>query len=130
MIRSVAIAAYFALPVGQASTLIFAAIMGTLWLGVIPLVNGLVAQIFGIRYLATLTGIAFFSHQLGSFLGAWGGGVIYDLLGSYTLAWQLAAGIGFAAGIMQVFMNDRPTARVLAAQAAVTTPAQIGRAHV
>lgn len=123
MIRSVAIAAYFSLPVGQASTLLFAAIMGTLWLGVIPLVNGLVAQIFGIRYLATLTGIAFFSHQLGSFLGAWGGGVIYDLLGSYTLAWQLAAGIGFAAGIMQIFMNDRPTERVLAAQAAVTTPA-------
>jgi predicted MFS family arabinose efflux permease len=114
--RSVAIALYFMLPVSSASTLVFAAVMGTLWLGVIPLVNGLVAQIFGIRYLATLTGIAFFSHQVGSFLGAWAGGVIYDALGSYTLAWQLAAGIGAAAGVMQLFMNTRPTERVLAAQ--------------
>lgn len=116
--RSVAIALYFMLPVSSVSTLVFAAVMGTLWLGVIPLVNGLVAQIFGIRYLATLTGIAFFSHQVGSFLGAWAGGVIYDALGSYTLAWQLAAGIGAAAGVMQLFMNTRPTERVLAAQRA------------
>lgn len=114
--RSAAIALYFMLPVSQFSTLLFAAVMGTLWLGVIPLVNGLVAQIFGIRYLATLTGIAFFSHQVGSFLGAWAGGVIYDALGSYTLAWQLAAGIGAAAGIMQLFMNTTPTERVLMAQ--------------
>ncbi|WP_341705309.1 MFS transporter [Ferrovibrio sp.] len=124
IIRSLAIALYFMLPVSQASTLVFAAVMGTLWLGVIPLVNGLVAQIFGIRYLATLTGIAFFSHQVGSFLGAWAGGVIYDALGSYTLAWQLAAGIGAAAGIMQLFMNTRPTERVLMAQAAATSPAE------
>lgn len=114
--RSLAIALYFSMPVTTTSTLVFAAAMGTLWLGVIPLVNGLVAQIFGIRYLATLTGIAFFSHQVGSFLGAWAGGVIYDALGSYTLAWQLAAGIGAAAGVMQLFMNTRPTERVLAAQ--------------
>ncbi|WP_341894228.1 MFS transporter [Ferrovibrio terrae] len=118
LIRSAAIAVYFMTPVSQFSTLVFAAVMGTLWLGVIPLVNGLVAQIFGIRYLATLTGIAFFSHQVGSFLGAWAGGVIYDSLGSYTLAWQLAAGIGAAAGVMQLFMNTRPTERVLAAQRA------------
>lgn len=124
ILRSVAIALYFMLPVSQFSTLVFAAIMGTLWLGVIPLVNGLVAQIFGIRYLATLTGIAFFSHQVGSFLGAWAGGVIYDQLGSYTLAWQLAAGIGAAAGVMQLFMNTRPTERVLAAQRAATAVAE------
>ncbi|HEX6958684.1 MAG TPA: MFS transporter [Ferrovibrio sp.] len=124
LLRSVAIALYFSMPVSNASTLIFAAIMGTLWLGVIPLVNGLVAHIFGIRYLATLTGIAFFSHQVGSFLGAWGGGVIYDALGSYTLAWQLAAGIGAAAGIMQLFMNTRPTERVLNQQAALTAAAE------
>lgn len=115
LLRSLILAAYFTFPATQATTLLFAAAMGTLWLGVIPLVNGLVAQIFGIRFLATLTGIAFFSHQVGSFLGAWGGGVIYDLLGSYTLAWQLAAGIGVAAGLMQMMMNDRPTPRMLAA---------------
>ncbi len=124
ILRSVAIALYFTLPVSQFSTLVFAAVMGTLWLGVIPLVNGLVAQIFGIRYLATLTGIAFFSHQVGSFLGAWAGGVIYDALGSYTLAWQLAAGIGLAAGIMQLFMGTRPTERVLAQQNAATAAAE------
>lgn len=122
--RSAAIALYFSMPVSQLSTLVFAAVMGTLWLGVIPLVNGLVAQIFGIRYLATLTGIAFFSHQVGSFLGAWAGGVIYDALGSYTLAWQLAAGIGLAAGIMQLFMSTRPTERVLAQQNAMTAAAE------
>jgi len=120
LLRSLILAAYFTFPATQATTLLFAAAMGTLWLGVIPLVNGLVAQIFGIRFLATLTGIAFFSHQVGSFLGAWGGGVIYDLLGSYTLAWQLAAGIGVAAGLMQMMMNDRPTPRM----AAQTTAAE------
>ncbi len=117
LLRSFILAAYFMFPASQATTLLFAAAMGTLWLGVIPLVNGLVAQIFGIRFLATLTGIAFFSHQVGSFLGAWAGGVIYDTLGSYSLAWQLAAGIGVAAGLMQLFMNDRPTPRMAALQA-------------
>lgn len=119
LLRSAIIAVYFTQPASQASTLLFAACMGMLWLGVIPLVNGLVAQIFGIRFLATLTGIAFFSHQLGSFMGAWAGGLIYDMLGSYTLAWQLAAGIGVLAGLMQLFMNDAPTERQRAvAQAA------------
>ena len=117
LLRSFILAAYFMFPASQATTLLFAAAMGTLWLGVIPLVNGLVAQIFGIRFLATLTGIAFFSHQVGSFLGAWAGGLIYDHLGSYSLAWQLAAGIGIAAGLMQLFMNDRPTPRMAALQA-------------
>jgi predicted MFS family arabinose efflux permease len=92
--------------------------MGLLWLGVIPLVNGLVTEIFGVQFLATLTGVAFFSHQLGSFLGAWAGGVIYDTLGSYDLAWRLAVLIGIVAGAVQLFMNDRPTPRMAAAGAA------------
>ena len=117
VLRSLFIAAYFSLPVTQASTLVFAAAMGLLWLGVIPLVNGLVTEIFGIRFLSTLTGIAFFSHQVGSFLGAWGGGLIYDMLGTYDRAWQVAVLIGLVAGTAQLLMNDRPTARV-AAQAA------------
>jgi len=114
VLRSLFIAAYFSLPVTQASTLVFAAAMGLLWLGVIPLVNGLVTEIFGIRFLSTLTGIAFFSHQVGSFLGAWGGGLIYDMLGSYERAWQVAVLIGLIAGTAQLLMNDRPTARVAA----------------
>lgn len=117
ILRSLSIVVYFTLPATPASTLIFAAVMGLLWLGVAPLVNGLVAQIFGLRYMATLTGIAFFSHQAGSFLGAWGGGLLFDALGSYDLAWQLGVAIGMTAGVAQIFMNDRPTPRMAAAAA-------------
>ncbi|HEX2888871.1 MFS transporter [Vineibacter terrae] len=118
LLRSLALASYFMFPPTPVSTLLFAAAMGLLWLGVIPLVNGLVAQIFGLRYLSTLTGIAFLSHQTGSFLGAWGGGYIFDLLGSYDLAWKVAVLIGLIAGTAQLLMDDRPTARVAAAQTA------------
>ena len=118
ILRSLLFVAYFTMPPSTASTLVFGAAMGLLWLGVVPLVNGLVAQIFGLRYMATLTGVAFFSHQLGSFLGAWGGGLIYDALGSYELAWKIAVGIGLVAGAFQLTMDDRPTARVARASAA------------
>lgn len=106
--RSLAIAVYFLLPATATSTLVFAAAMGTLWLGVIPLVNGLVAQLFGLRFMATLTGIAFFSHQVGSFIGAWGSGLIFDHLGSYDMAWKSAVIIGLIAGSFQMLMNVRP----------------------
>ncbi|MFT3938456.1 MFS transporter [Rhodopseudomonas sp.] len=111
IVRSLTVAAYFYFPASATSTIVFAAIMGSLWLGVIPLVNGLVAQLFGLRYMATLTGIAFLSHQVGSFLGAWGGGVIYDHLGSYDRAWQAAVLIGLIAGCAQMLMNVRPPRR-------------------
>jgi predicted MFS family arabinose efflux permease len=117
LLRSAMIATYFMLPPSQLSTLLFAAAMGLLWLGVIPLVNGLVTEIFGVRFLATLTGVAFFSHQVGSFLGAWAGGLIYDALGSYDLARRLAVLIGVLAGAIQLFMNDRPTPRMATAAA-------------
>ena len=102
----------------RSSVVLFGAAMGVLWLGVIPLVNGLVVQIFGLRYLSTLTGIAFLSHQAGSFLGAWGGGYLFDLMGSYDLAWKIGVFIGLIAGTMQLLMNDRPTARMQSLQAA------------
>jgi predicted MFS family arabinose efflux permease len=88
--------------------------MGTLWLGVVPLVSGLVIHLFGLRYMATLSGVAFFSHQAGSFFGAWGGGMIYSLLGNYDLAWQAAVAIGLAAGLFQMTMNVQPSARIMA----------------
>jgi predicted MFS family arabinose efflux permease len=113
ILRSVAIAVYFMMPVSQASTLVFAAIMGMLWLGVAPLVQGMVAQMFGLRYMATLTGIAFFNHQIGSFLGAWGGGLIYDALGSYDRAWQFGVAVGLVAGVAQMMAGDEPKQRVL-----------------
>ncbi|MBT5459077.1 MAG: MFS transporter, partial [Rhodospirillaceae bacterium] len=108
---------YFMLPATPTTTLIFAAVMGLLWLGVAPLVTGLVAQMFGLRYVATLTGLAFFSHQTGSFIGAWGAGLIFDALGNYDLAWQLGVSVGIAAGIAQIFANDKPTPRMQAAAA-------------
>ena len=118
LLRSATLAAFFMYPPTPLSVVLFGAAMGMLWLGVIPLVNGLVVQIFGLRFLSTLTGIAFLSHQAGSFLGAWGGGYLFDLMGSYDLAWKLGVLIGVIAGTLQLLMDDRPTERVLAAEAA------------
>ena len=78
----------------------------------VPLVSGLVVHLFGLRYMATLSGIAFFSHQFGSFVGAWGGGLAYAWLGSYDLAWKIAVAIGLIAGGLQMTMNTRPTERM------------------
>ncbi|WP_421995773.1 MFS transporter [Reyranella sp.] len=100
--RSIVLAWYFALPPTPATTLIFAALMGFLWLGVGPLVAGSVADMFGLRWQAMIQGVAFMSHQIGSFVGALGGGVIFDRLGSYDLAWRLAVAIGLLAGLVQV----------------------------
>jgi predicted MFS family arabinose efflux permease len=118
LLRSATIAVFFLHPPTPLSVVLFGAAMGTLWLGVIPLLNGLVAQIFGLRFLSTLTGIAFLSHQAGSFLGAWGGGFLYDLMGNYDLAWKVGVLIGLIAGTAQLLMNDRPTERVAATAAA------------
>ena len=114
VLRSLAITAYFLITPTPTTTFVFAAAMGTLWLGVIPLMSGLIIHLFGLRYMATLSGIAFFSHQVGSFVGAWGGGLIYSLLGSYDLAWKGAVTIGLLAGVFQMTMNVRPTPRMLA----------------
>jgi len=114
VLRSLAITAYFLITPTPTTTFVFAAAMGTLWLGVIPLMSGLIIHLFGLRYMATLSGIAFFSHQVGSFVGAWGGGLIYSTLGSYDLAWKGAVTIGLLAGLVQMGMNVRPTPRVLA----------------
>jgi len=101
-LRSVVLAGYFIAPPTTASTLLFAALMGFLWLGVAPLVSGSVAEMFGLRWQAMIQGLAFFSHQLGSFLGAYGGGVLYDALGSYEVAWRFGVALGLAAGLVQI----------------------------
>src|ERR1700675_4269520 len=108
--RSLALAWYFMLPPTPASTLLFGAIMGFLWMGVGPLVAGAVADMFGLQWQAMIQGLAFMSHQLGSFLGAYGGGLIYDALGSYTMAVRIGVALGLAGGIVQVaFALVRPT---------------------
>jgi predicted MFS family arabinose efflux permease len=110
ILRAFVFTAYFVMPPTAASTLVFAAAMGMLWLSVAPLVSGLVAEMFGTRYMATLLGIAFVMHQVGSSLGAWGGGLIFDATGSYDHAWQIGVLVGFAAGVVQILAGG-PTRR-------------------
>jgi MFS family permease len=121
ILRSLMIALYFMLPSTPTTTLLFAAAMGLLWWpGLAPLIGGLVAEIFGTRYIATLLGVSFVVHQVGSSLGAWGGGVIFDLYGSYDHAWQIGTLIGLTAGLVQIFLGG-PTlgrGRILVPEAA------------
>ena len=99
------------LPMDAESVEVFGAFMGFLWLDVGPLVAGAVAELFGLQWQAMIQGLAFMSHQLGSFLGAYGGGLIYDALGSYNMAWRIGVAVGLSAGIIQVaFALIRPTA--------------------
>jgi|JI10StandDraft_1071094.scaffolds.fasta_scaffold111887_2 predicted MFS family arabinose efflux permease len=113
--RSVVLAGYFMAPPTPTSTLVFAGLMGFLWLGVAPLVAGSVAEMFGLKWQAMIQGVAFFSHQMGSVTGAYGGGLIYDLLGSYDMAWRFGVGLGLAAGVVQMAMafHRPPPARPL-----------------
>lgn len=116
IVRSVTIAFYFLHSPTPESTVVFAAIMGFLWLGVAPLVTGSVVEMFGLRWLPMLQGVTFFSHQIGSFLGAFGGGWIFDHLGAYDVALQLGVSIGLFAGVAQILVALRP--RPAAAQPA------------
>jgi predicted MFS family arabinose efflux permease len=103
ILRSAMFAVYFTLPPTPTSTLLFAAAMGILWWpGLAPLIGGLIADIFGTRYIATLLGLSFVVHQIGSSLGVWGGGLIFDLTGSYDYAWQIGTVMGIAAGVLQI----------------------------
>ena len=103
--RSLVLMVYFIIPPTPTTTLVFAAAMGMLWLGVIPLVSGYVAELFGTRYMATILGLSFVIHQMGSVIGAWGGGMIFDAFGSYDLAWRIGVLIGVAAGTVQLLFG-------------------------
>lgn len=108
VVRSVVIATFLLLPKSELSVLVFASALGLLWLGTVPLTSGLVAQIFGPRYLATLFSIVFFSHQVGSFLGAWLGGVVYDRTGSYDIIWIATIVLGLVAAALHLPISERP----------------------
>lgn len=103
------VAAWFILsPITPASVLIFSGVMGALWLATVPLTSGLVAHIYGLRYMGTLYGIVFFSHQLGSFLGVWLGGRLYDITGDYTLVWWIGIGVGAFSAIVHLPIREKP----------------------
>jgi MFS family permease len=109
--RSVVIALFLMAPLTPLSVYLFAAAIGLLWLGTVPLTNGIVAQVFGVRYLAMLGGFVFFSHQIGSFLGAWLGGYLFDSTGSYQTVWLISIALGIAAGLANLPIDERPLVR-------------------
>lgn len=115
--RSVVIAGYLLLPLTATSTWVFAAMMGFLWLSTVPLTNGIIAQVFGVQYLSMLSGVVFFSHQIGSFLGAWLGGFLYDRTGTYNTVWMIAIGLGVVAALVNLPIREHAIARPQAATA-------------
>ncbi len=100
---------FISFPITPLSVLIFSALMGMLWLATVPLTSGLVAYIFGLRYMGTLYGIVFFSHQLGSFIGIWLGGRMFDVYGSYTLVWWIGVGVGLFSTLVHLPIREKPT---------------------
>lgn len=117
-VRAVLIALLVLFPLSPLTLYIFACGIGLLWLGTVPLTNGLVGQIFGWRYMATLTGIVFFGHQIGSFVGVWLAGYLYDITGSYAGAFYTSIGLGIFAALINLPVNEKPLAERRAAAAA------------
>ena len=111
--RSVAIIGFLLLPLSPTTTYIFAAIMGLLWLSTVPLTNAIVAQIFGVKYLSMLSGLVFFSHQLGSFGGAFLGGYLFDRTGSYLIVWEIAIALGVFAFLVNLPVKERAISRTV-----------------
>ena len=106
--RAIVISLFLVLPISNYSAIAFGCAIGFLWLATVPLTSGMVAQIFGIRYLSTLYGMVFFSHQIGSFLGVWLGGRVYDMVNSYDMVWILSILLGVAAAILHLPITDQP----------------------
>ncbi len=112
--RAVVIVLFLWAPITQFSAYVFGMVMGFLWLSTVPLTNGTVATMFGVRNLSMLGGIVFLFHQLGAFLGGWLGGVVYDQTGSYDLIWQVSIGLSLLAAALNVPVRERPVARLQA----------------
>ena len=112
LLRAVAISLFLLAPLTPLSVYLFAAAFGILWLSTVPLTNGLVAQIFGVRYLAMLSGIVFFGHQVGSFFGAYLGGYLFDRTGSYDIVWMIGIGLSFVAAALNWPIDDQAIERV------------------
>lgn len=113
--RTIAAAAFILLPMTPTTVIIFSIVMGSLWLATVPLTSGLVAHLYGLRYMGTLYGIVFFSHQLGSFLGVWLGGRMYDAYGSYEAVWWIGVGVGAFSAIVHLPIRENRTPPAAAA---------------
>lgn len=111
LLRAMVIVGLLIAPVSELTIYLFAASMGVLWLSTVPLTTAIVAQMFGVRYMATLFGIVFMSHQLGSFLGVWLGGYLYDRTGTYDVVWWTGVALSIAAALIHVPINERPLRR-------------------
>ncbi|PVY92615.1 putative MFS family arabinose efflux permease [Acidovorax sp. 99] len=109
--RAVAISIFLLVPLSPLSVYVFSAVMGALWLSTVPPTNATIAQIFGVQHLSMLGGFVFFSHQIGSFLGVWLGGYLYDATGSYDIVWYIAIGLGIFAGLVNLPVKESPIAR-------------------
>ena len=123
LLRTLFIIAFLLLPISAASTLVFASAMGLLWLGVSPLVTGIVSRVFGLEHFGTLYGVVFFSHQVGSFFGAWMGGLVFAWTGNYNYGWGALIVIGLFAFTLQWLMDDRPPSKREARGALLPMPA-------
>jgi predicted MFS family arabinose efflux permease len=110
-LRSVVIVIFLLVPPSPMSVYVFSAVMGVLWLSTVPPTNAVVANIFGVSHLSMLSGVVFFSHQIGSFLGVWLGGYLYDKTGSYDVVWYIAIGLGVAAALINLPIRETPLAR-------------------
>ena len=109
--RTLAAAIFILLPMTPLTVIVFSIVMGSLWLATVPLTSGLVGYIYGLRYMGTLYGIIFFSHQLGSFLGVWLGGALYDIYGDYTAVWWIGVGVGALSAIVHLPVKETPLAQ-------------------
>jgi MFS family permease len=105
--RTIAAAAFILMPITPTSVLVFSGVMGALWLATVPLTSGLVAHIYGLRYMGTLYGVVFLSHQIGGFMGVWLGGKMYDITGDYTLVWWIGVGVGAFSAIVHLPIRER-----------------------
>ena len=106
-LRTIASILFIMAPMTPASVVIYSLVMGSLWLATVPLTSGLVAQIYGLRYMGTLYGFVFFSHQVGAFLGVWLGGRLYDITGTYTAVWWVGIGVGALSAILHLPIRER-----------------------
>lgn len=106
--RTIAAATFILMPMTPTSVIVFSAVMGSLWLATVPLTSGLVGYIYGLRYMGTLYGIVFFSHQLGSFMGVWLGGRLFDATGDYTAVWWVGVGVGALSAIIHLPIKEIP----------------------